>query len=197
MDGDVVVVGSGGAGMTAALTAAQHGLSAIVVEKAPVYGGSTARSGGALWLPGNEVLGSASADDGTHLAYVAGPDVPLARRRAFLAHGPAMLALIRAHTPLDFAWVPGYPDYHPEAPGGLPRGRSIEPKPLDTRLIGADLEQLAAPYRAAPNGMAVTAVDYRWLSLGLRHPRSALTASGSGRVRRVGRTGRCPHQLLA
>ncbi|MBG0565040.1 3-oxosteroid 1-dehydrogenase [Actinoplanes aureus] len=177
---DVVVVGSGGAGMTAALAAAHHGLSAVVVEKAPVYGGSTARSGGALWLPGNQVLGAGSADDGTHLAYVAGPDVPLTRRRAFLEHGPAMLAFVRSHTPLDFAWVPGYPDYHPEAPGGLARGRSIEPKPLDTRLIGPDLATLAAPYRAAPNGMAVTAVDYRWLSLGVRHPRSALTAARLG-----------------
>lgn len=172
-----MVVGSGGAGMTAALTAAHHGMSAVVVEKAAVYGGSTARSGGALWLPGNEVLGAGSADDGTHLAYVAGPEVPLARRQAFLAHGPAMLAFVLSHTPLDFAWVPGYPDYHPEAPGGMARGRSIEPKPLDARLVGADLETLAPPYLAAPNGMAVTAVDYRWLSLGVRHPRSVLTAA--------------------
>ncbi|MEV6302326.1 3-oxosteroid 1-dehydrogenase [Actinoplanes sp. NPDC051861] len=172
---DVVVVGSGGAGMTAALAAAHSGLTAVVVEKAAVYGGSTARSGGGLWIPGNEVLGG-SADDGTYLAHVAGAEVPLARRQAFLAHGPAMLAFVRRHTPLDFAWVPGYPDYHPEAPGGLARGRSIEPKPLDTRLIGEDLETLAAPYRAAPDGMAITAVDYRWLSLGFRNPRSAVTA---------------------
>jgi 3-oxosteroid 1-dehydrogenase len=173
--------------MTAALTAAHHGLTAAVVEKAPVYGGSTARSGGALWLPGNDVLGPGSADDGTHLAYVAGPDVPLARRQAFLAHGPAMLSLVRSRTPLEFAWVPGYPDYHPEAPGGLARGRSIEPKPLDTRLVAADLETLAAPYRAAPNQMAVTAVDYRWLSLGVRHPRSVLTATRLGLVTAVDR----------
>lgn len=182
-----MVVGSGGAGMTAALTAAHHGLSAVVVEKTSAYGGSTARSGGALWLPGNAVLGAGSADDGTHLAYIAGSDVPLARRQAFLAQGPAMLAFVRAHTPLDFAWVPGYPDYHPEAPGGVARGRSIEPKPLDTRLIGEDLATLAAPYRAAPNGMAVTAVDYRWLSLGLRHPRSALTAARLSMVTAVDR----------
>src|SRR5690349_18573476 len=107
---DVIVVGSGGAGMTAALTAAHHGLSAVVVEKAEVYGGSTARSGGGLWLPGNEVLSRAGvpADaDGAraYLAHIAGPEVPPERQRAFLEHGPAMLAFVRAHTPVDFAWV--------------------------------------------------------------------------------------------
>ncbi|MEU4691633.1 3-oxosteroid 1-dehydrogenase [Actinoplanes sp. NPDC023714] len=180
---DVVVAGSGAAGMTAALTAAQHGLTAVVVEKAPVFGGSTARSGGGLWLPGNEVLTAAAAgarepdgDASAYLAHVAGAEVPVARQKAFLAYGPEMLAFVRSHTPLDFAWVPGYPDYHPEAPGGLARGRTIEPRPLDARAAGPDLDDLAPPYLAAPNGMAVTAVDFRWLSLGLRHARSVSTA---------------------
>lgn len=172
---DVVVVGSGAAGMTAALTAARHGLSAIVVEKESVFGGSTARSGGGLWLPGNAVLGGTD-DAATYLAHVAGSEVPVTRQKAFLACGPEMLALVRSCTPLEFAWVPGYPDYHPEAPGGLARGRTIEPRPLDARAAGPDLPDLAPPYLAAPNGMAVTAVDFRWLSLGLRHPRSISTA---------------------
>ncbi|WP_433833874.1 3-oxosteroid 1-dehydrogenase [Actinoplanes sp. CA-015351] len=162
--------------MTAALTAARRGLTTIVVEKAPLFGGSTARSGGGLWLPGNEVLRDHSGDAAVYLAHVAGPDVPVARQKAFLTHGPDMLALVRAHTPLDFTWVPGYPDYHPEAPGGLARGRTVEPRPLDARIAGPDLKDLAPPYLAAPNGMAVTAVDYRWLSLGLRHPRAVATA---------------------
>jgi len=179
---DVIVVGSGGAGMTAALTAAHHGLSAVVVEKAEVYGGSTARSGGGLWLPGNEVLrqaGVATDADGAraYLAHVAGPEVLPERRRAFLEHGPAMLAFVRAHTPVDFAWVPGYPDYYPEATGGMPGGRTVEPRPLDARVLGPDLDTLAPPYLAAPNGMALTAVDYRWLSLGMRHPRALSTAA--------------------
>ena len=112
---DLVVVGSGGAGMVAALAAARHGLSAVVLEKAEAYGGSTARSGGGLWLPGNEVLRRAGVDDRasdarTYLAHVAGP-AGAARQQAFLDAGPAVLELIRAHTPLEFAWVPGYPDY--------------------------------------------------------------------------------------
>jgi len=184
-DVDVVVVGSGGAGMTAALAAARHGLSVAVVEKAEVYGGSTARSGGGLWLPGNEVLRRAGVlDDAeaahTYLTGVAGAEVPAARVRAFLDHGPAMLAFVLAHTPLEFAWVPGYPDYYPEAAGGRPGGRTIEPRPLDARRLGPDLGTLAPPYRAAPDGVAVTAVDYKWLSLGTRHPRAVLTAARLG-----------------
>jgi 3-oxosteroid 1-dehydrogenase len=165
---DVVVVGSGAAGMTAALKAAHHGLSVVVIDSADVYGGSTARSGGGLWLPGPEAA--------TYLKHVAGDEVSPVRRDALLEHGPAVLAFVREHTPLEFARVPGYPDYHPEAPGGLAEGRTLEPRPLDVRLVADDIGTLAPPYRAAPNGMAVTAVDYRWLSLGLRHPRSALTA---------------------
>ncbi|GAA2643276.1 3-oxosteroid 1-dehydrogenase [Paractinoplanes durhamensis] len=176
---DVVVVGSGGAGMVAALAAAHHGLTAVVLEKADSYGGSTARSGGGLWMPGNDVLTRAGigGDARTYLAHVAGADATPERQNAFLSAAPEVLAFIRAHTPLDFAWVPGYPDYYPEAPGGRPEGRSIEPKPLDARLIGPDLAALATPYRAAPDGVAVTQVDYRWLSLGLRHPRSVSTGA--------------------
>src|SRR5690349_6788467 len=165
--------------MVAALAAAHHGLSVVVLEKAAVYGGSTARSGGGLWMPGNEVLERAGikGDAETYLAYVAGPDATPARQNAFLSAAPGVLAFVSAHTPLEFAWVPGYPDYYPEAPGGLAAGRSVEPKPLDARLLGPDLATLAAPYQAAPDGIAVTQVDYRWLSLGTRHPRAVLTAA--------------------
>jgi 3-oxosteroid 1-dehydrogenase len=179
---DVVVVGSGAAGMTAALTAAENGLRAVVVEKADTFGGSTARSGGGVWVPCNEVLREAGVPDTpdlahAYLAHVAGPDVAPARRQALIDHGPAMLSLVIARTPLRFAWVPHYADYYPEAPGGLAQGRSVEPVPLDARVLGAELRHLAPPYAAVPDGVTVTAADYRWLSLGMRHRRALLAGA--------------------
>src|SRR6202047_611960 len=128
---DIVVVGSGAAGVTAALAAAHHGLRAVVLEKTDRFGGSTARSGGGIWAPGNEVLRQAGVRDTpeqarAYLDYVTGDCVPAPRRQALPEHGPAMLAFVRATCPVDFAWVPGYADYYPEAPGGLAQGRSVQ-----------------------------------------------------------------------
>jgi 3-oxosteroid 1-dehydrogenase len=172
---DVVVAGSGAAGMTAALTAADLGLSVVVIEKAGAFGGSTARSGGGIWVPGNAVLRAAGVADTpgqarTYLAHVAGADVPADLQQAFLEHGPAMLDLVLATTPLRLAWVPGYADYYPEAPGGLAGGRSVEPVPMDSRKLGGELAHLARPYLPSP--VAITQAEYRWLSLGPRHPRA-------------------------
>jgi 3-oxosteroid 1-dehydrogenase len=189
---DVVVAGSGAAGMTAALTAADLGLSVVVIEKAGTFGGSTARSGGGIWAPGNAVLRAAGVTDTpsqarAYLAYVAGADVPASLREAFLEYGPGMLDLVLAKTPLRLAWVPGYADYYPEAPGGLARGRSVEPVPFDSRRLGTELAHLAPPYLPSP--VAITQAEYRWLSLGPRHPRAVLAGArvavraARGRVR--------------
>ena len=187
---DVVVAGSGAAGLTAALAAAHRGLRVVVIEKAGTFGGSTARSGGGIWVPGNEVLRRAGVADTAeqaraYLAHVAGNGVAPARQQALLAHGPAMVSFVRQHTPLEFAWVPGYADYYPEAPGGLATGRSIEPVPLNARVLGAELAHLSPPYLPAPDGVTITQGDYRWLSLGPRHPRAMLTtAKIAGRMAR-------------
>jgi 3-oxosteroid 1-dehydrogenase len=193
---DVVVAGSGAAGMTAALTAAHLGLSVLVIEKTAFFGGSTARSGGGIWAPGNTVLRDAGVADSpgqarAYLTHVA-PDVPVELRDALLEYGPAMLSLVLAMTPLRFAWVPGYADYYPEAPGGLAAGRSIEPVPLDGRVLGAELARLARPYLPSP--VAITQAEYRWLSLG-RHPR-ALRA-GVRVAGRAARTRLLGHRMLS
>ena len=179
---DVVVVGAGGAGMTAALAAARHGLETVLVEKSPWFGGSTARSGGGVWIPGNEALRSAGQVDPDdleqskrYLDSIVGDDVPKIRRDTFLDRGPEVMDFIREHTPVRFAWVPEYADYHPEAPGGRLRGRSVEPVPMDARSLGEELDRLHPAYTKAPANLIVTQADFRKISLGLRTLRGPLT----------------------
>ena len=147
---DVVVVGSGASGMAAAVTAAHQGLQVLVVEKAPVYGGTTARSGGWLWVPGtalattqglHEPQGAARA----YLQHEAGSHFDAARVDAFLRNGPKAIDFFTRHTCVQFDMPPVFPDYHAEAPGGLPGGRSMVTRPFDARELGDRLAQLAPP----------------------------------------------------
>jgi 3-oxosteroid 1-dehydrogenase len=179
---DVVVVGAGGAGMCAALAAAKQGLDTLLMEKSGYFGGSTARSGGGVWMPGNyalEAAGQVSSEDlaqaKLYLDSIVGDDVPKIRRDTYLDRGPEVLDFLRETTPLRFEWVPDYSDYHPEAPGGRPAGRSCEPIPLDARFLGEELDRLHPQYTKAPANMIVTQADFRKISLGLRTWRGPLT----------------------
>jgi 3-oxosteroid 1-dehydrogenase len=169
---DLVVIGSGAAGMTAALRAAKRGLSVVVVEKAPTFGGTTARSGAGIWLPNNSVILAAGVPDtpakaAEYLAAVVGSDVPADRQAAFLNNGAPMLDFVMANSPCTFQYMPGYSDYYPELPGGMPNGRSIEPGQLDGHILGSELANLNPPYAAAPAGTVIFDQDYKWLQLSL------------------------------
>src|SRR6478736_4230509 len=127
---DVVVVGAGGAGMTAALAAARQGLDTVLVEKSDYFGGSTARSGGGVWIPGNYALVEAGQTDAAdaeqarrYLDAIVGDVVPKVRRDTYLDRGPAVMDFLRENTPVRFTWVPQYSDYLPEQPGGRAAGR--------------------------------------------------------------------------
>ena len=177
---DVVVVGAGGAGMTAALAARDKSLDTLVVEKSAYFGGSTARSGGGVWIPNNYALNDAGVPDSledakTYLASIVGDIVPEARRDAFLERGPEALEFVRDHSAADFMWVPEYSDYYPEAPGGRAIGRSVEPRPVNGKIIGDELARLHPPYAKAPAGMVVTQANYRWMSLAMRTVKGPLT----------------------
>ncbi|GAB3206228.1 3-oxosteroid 1-dehydrogenase [Nocardia tengchongensis] len=179
---DVIVVGSGAAGMAAALTAAHHGLSTVIVEKAANWGGSTARSGGGVWIPGNkELRRKAPADDleaaRTYLKHIIGPGVPPERIDTLLDRGSEAFDFLAAHSPLRMRWVPGYSDYYPEAPGGRSHGRSVEPVPYNATGLGAELRTLEPDYVRAPKNVVITQAEFRQLHLGLRNPRSPLTGA--------------------
>lgn len=175
-----MVVGAGGAGMTAALAAGKQGLDTILVEKSGHFGGSTARSGGGVWMPGNYALEAAGQADPisaskTYLDSIVGDVVPKIRRDTYLDRGPEVLDFVRDNTPVRFTWVPDYADYHPEAPGGRAKGRSCEPIPLDASFLGDELDRLHPQYTKAPANLIVTQADFRKLSLGLRTVKGPLT----------------------
>ena len=140
---DVVVVGSGAAGLAAALTAAVGGARVIVLEKAAVLGGTTAMSGAGIWIPANHHMRAAGIEDSSDeaLAYLRATapagwhNEEDALWRAFAAHAPAMLEFLEQHTPLRFELVQ-YPDLYPDAPGGKARGRMVSPLPLRLGLAG-------------------------------------------------------------
>ena len=176
---DVVVVGSGAAGMVAALTAAHQGLSTVVVEKAPHYGGSTARSGGGVWIPNNEVLQrdgvkDTAAEARKYLHAIIGDVVPAEKIDTYLDRSPEMLSFVLKNSPLKLCWVPGYSDYYPETPGGKATGRSVEPKPFNAKKLGPDEKGLEPPYGKVPLNMVVLQQDYVRLNQLKRHPRGVL-----------------------
>ncbi len=168
--------------MSAALSAATRGLRTVLVEKGAHFGGSTARSGGGVWIPGNYALREAGqADPGDidrareYLQAIVGDEVPAVRRDTYLDRGPEVMDFLKSRTPLRFRWVPNYADYHPEAPGGRLAGRSVEPVPLDARFLGDELERLHPQYTKAPANMIITQADFRKISLGMRTLRGPLT----------------------
>jgi len=146
---DVLVVGSGGAGLVGALVVKEHGFEPLVIEKTAFVGGTTAWSGGGLWIPNNPVSRRAGLQDSfeSALRYMdevigdVGPASSPQRRRAFLEFGPQMVEFLER---LGFRWraAVGYPDYYPEKPGGSTFGRAIEGALFDGRELGPWLPRL-------------------------------------------------------
>lgn len=140
---DVVVVGSGAAGLTAGLTAKLQGMKSLVIEKTDRYGGASAISGGALWIPNNHIIKGAGVPDTHELARqyldsTIGDRVPEELKEAYITRGPEMLRFLYNKTKhMRFQYAKGYSDYYPEKPGGLSQGRSIEPLIFDLTKMGS------------------------------------------------------------
>ena len=148
---DVLVIGAGAGGLSTAIVAKKAGLDVIVIEKADFFGGTTAFSGGVLWIPDNHLGKAQNSGDSpdlarTYLRAEAGKHYNAPAVDAFLENGPKMVEFFERETCVKF--VPTlYPDYHPDAPGGLAIGRSILAAPFDIRELGADMKRLRPPLK--------------------------------------------------
>ncbi|SHK05086.1 Succinate dehydrogenase/fumarate reductase, flavoprotein subunit [Roseomonas rosea] len=147
---DVLVVGSGAGGLSAAVAAAARGLSVIVAEKEPYVGGTTAVSGGFLWVPNNPVSRRDGIEDSveearTYLRHEAGNHFNAEAVDAFLAAGPEAVDFFDRETAVTFEAASAFSDYHPTAPGGRSGGRSIKAQPYRAQGLGAELKRLRPP----------------------------------------------------
>jgi 3-oxosteroid 1-dehydrogenase len=167
---DLLVVGSGAGGMTAALVAKNKGLDVLMIEKTEFFGGCTARSGGGLWIPNNYLLERDGVVDSfnkarEYMRSTVGERVAQKLQDTYLVQAPRMITWLRDNTCVQFQRMPGYADYYPERPGGMAAGRSLEPAPFNGKKLGAELAHLRKPMAEAPGGLAFTASDYQKLGM--------------------------------
>jgi succinate dehydrogenase/fumarate reductase flavoprotein subunit len=145
---DVLVIGSGASGMSAAVTAASHNLKVLVIEKEPKFGGTTARSGGWLWIPGTSLARGWGINEDpnlakTYLRHEAGNSFDAERVDAFVENGPKAVDFFITQTSVRFDMPLVFPDYHAEAPGGTQGGRSMVARPFDGKELGDNIKHLA------------------------------------------------------
>jgi succinate dehydrogenase/fumarate reductase flavoprotein subunit len=147
---DVLVVGSGAGGLAAAITARKAGLDVIVIEKEHMLGGTTAFSGGFIWIPQNSLsrkagVKEAQGDARTYLQSETGNHFDAARVDAFLKYGPEMVDFFQTQTQVRFAPALEFADYHPDGPGGMAGGRSLGVVPFDLKNLGAMAGKIRPP----------------------------------------------------
>lgn len=186
---DVLVIGSGAGGLAAAVTAARHDLDVIVIEKEPVIGGTSASSGGWMWVPRNPLARRAGiAEDvsapRTYLEHELGNHFDAPRIDAFLDQAPRMVEFFEQNTALQFVDGNRIPDFHGGSPAAAEGGRSVCAAPYDGRELGPWLAKLRPPLRdISLFGLGIAAGADMWHFLNARRsPRSAAYV-----VRRLGR----------
>ena len=178
---DLVVLGSGAGGLTAALTATLEGLSVAVLDVAPVFGGTTARSSGTAWIPNNQLMRAAGfpADAEAAEAYLAAlirKGSPREKWKAFLDQAPAMQADLEARAGIVFRPYLNAPDYRSELEGAALGGRALEPVAFDGRRLGGWFDTLAEPIPELTvlGGMMLTRSEAQRLIRAERSPAALL-----------------------
>ena len=179
MDCDVLVIGSGAGGLSAAVTAAHLGMRVIVAEKDPQYGGTTAWSGGWMWIPLNPLALEAGIEEGvdkplSYLRHELGEQFDETRTRTFLDNGPRMIDFFRRKTALQFIDGNLIPDFHGHTPDAATGGRSVCAAPFDGRRLGERLYDLKPPLQETTLwGMGIASgAELRHFLNALRQPES-------------------------
>ena len=147
---DLVVIGSGGAGFSAALNAVIDGAKVVLVERMTHVGGTTALSASSSWIPGTKRGLQVNPDDtpervATFLDNAVGDRSDPKLRQTFIDNGPHAIAKLEEHTALQFQVRPLHPDYLSELEGSVLKGRAIEPQPFDGKLLGPNLPLVRNP----------------------------------------------------
>ncbi|MDT5402549.1 MAG: 3-oxosteroid 1-dehydrogenase, partial [Mycobacterium sp.] len=180
---DLLIVGSGGGGMVAALAAIDAGIEPLVVEKQALVGGSTGLSGGMVWLPNNPLMQSEGIEDSHEdgLAYFddvigdIGEASSPARREMFLSAGVEMINFL-LRMGIRMVRCPGWSDYYPNNKGGNAAGRSVEGVPFDAAALG-DWSDRVQPSMAKNYGFVLRTNELRSVQYFNRSPRAFAVAT--------------------
>ncbi|MEM9013730.1 MAG: FAD-dependent oxidoreductase [Pseudomonadota bacterium] len=149
-DVDLLVVGSGAGGLTAAIVAQKYGANALVIEKTDQYGGTTATSGGGIWVPNNHLMAEHGASDSMedallYLRECVGDVVSGERLQSYVEQSPKMLKFLEENSDIKFVSTP-YSDYFPDRPGGKTGYRTLDPVPISADELGDEFFNLRPPH---------------------------------------------------
>jgi 3-oxosteroid 1-dehydrogenase len=178
---DLLVVGSGAAGMTAALVAKLEGLDSLVLEKTEYFGGSTALSGGGIWIPNNHLMEQAGIPDSfekacLYLQNTVGDRTPRKDQEAFVANAREMLRYLTDRANIKFNMTVGFPDYYPEHPGGAATGRTVYVPVFVGRKLGREFAHLRDHEHEAARWFPLTLQEFKRFCLCKTNPTFLPTA---------------------
>lgn len=183
---DLIVVGSGASGFSAAITGKNEGLKTVIVEKQEKFGGASALSGGGVWVPNNKYLTAAGVKDSfdnakTYLDSTVGDKVSDSMKETYLNRGVEMIDyLTDASKHMRFSYAKDYSDYYPDLPGGKPEGRSIEPLVFNLNKLGEWRNDLLAP-TIDSKGFVMTGQDFRHINMIMRTWKGKFASLNLGR----------------
>ena len=170
---DLLVIGSGAGAMTAGIVAHDLGSDVLLIEKSERYGGSSAMSGGSLWIPNNHLMKEAGIEDSReesldYLREITAGLVPIEKLEKYVDEAPQVLRYLEEKTHLRMLALPAYADYYPRAKGSRPGGRSLDPMTFDARSLGDDLLSMN---EQNPQMLVMGRV---FMTIDIRHPDDAV-----------------------